>query len=572
MSPTFSIITISFNHAEFIEDTIRSVMNQGRNDIQHIIIDGGSTDGTQKILEKYPHLEWTSEPDRGICDALNKGFGKARGKILAWLNADDWYAPNALNAIDAEYRKLGCPEQALIMGEAVETDRSKNHVRVIKNAPRHAMDVARYWVPLAWLAQPSVFFTSRLLQSVKLANGNYFDDSFRYSMDADLWMRMGEHVSFDHVIPEVLSYFRVYGENKTGRTFAGPRKELGRAFRRLCSRRTEIEKEITVLLPLDSFSSQLIKTQETLIAQNFKDFDVLFLDYSGAASENRNLSEIVAEMEEHSTFGVKYIKSEKPTLVSALNTGLRAARSPIIGCLLPGVRLRADCFLNALNVYLHDPHGASLALGASLNQQLHFVNQKGVLDLTKLFQARDVYNLFFCRTIAAREVGGFAEGVFHDVAIKRLIVSLVCKGWGISVVNPAAVEPTSEMLQLSKRVTDEIRQILLPYEEAFYIVDSSRELKADPFFQFRASASRVVAFTEADLVRATDLLKNAPTEFMDERWMNDVVRTTQIYPKFGPGWFVLSKALAQSGQQTQADQAYRQFVELHNAQSAVAMI
>ena len=92
--PKISIVTPSYNSAKFIEDCIQSVLKQNYPNFEHIVIDGGSTDGTVEILKQYPHLKWISEPDEGQSDALNKGFKMAEGDILGWLNADDVYLKN----------------------------------------------------------------------------------------------------------------------------------------------------------------------------------------------------------------------------------------------------------------------------------------------------------------------------------------------------------------------------------------------------------------------------------------------------------------------------------------------
>src|SRR6058998_2090201 len=96
MPPGFSIITPSFNQARFLEENIQSVLTQAGVSVEHIVVDGGSTDGTVEILKSYPHLRWISEPDRGQSHALNKGFRMATGEILGWLNADDSYEPSAV--------------------------------------------------------------------------------------------------------------------------------------------------------------------------------------------------------------------------------------------------------------------------------------------------------------------------------------------------------------------------------------------------------------------------------------------------------------------------------------------
>ncbi|RMF03007.1 MAG: glycosyltransferase [Chloroflexi bacterium] len=97
-SPLVSIVTPSFNSAQFIESAIESVRNQDYPAIEHLIIDGGSTDGTLEILKNWPAVRWVSEPDEGQADAINKGFRLARGEIIGWLNADDTYEPGAISA------------------------------------------------------------------------------------------------------------------------------------------------------------------------------------------------------------------------------------------------------------------------------------------------------------------------------------------------------------------------------------------------------------------------------------------------------------------------------------------
>src|SRR4029079_8178684 len=94
--PLVSIVTPSYNQGRFVEATIRSVLDQRSPRIEHIVVDGGSTDGTLDVLARYPKVKWTSEPDSGQADAVNKGFRRAAGEIVGWLNSDDLYLESAV--------------------------------------------------------------------------------------------------------------------------------------------------------------------------------------------------------------------------------------------------------------------------------------------------------------------------------------------------------------------------------------------------------------------------------------------------------------------------------------------
>src|SRR3982750_267888 len=97
--PLISILTPSYNQGRYIQQTITSVLAQKYPRLEHIVIDGGSTDDTVSILKRYPHLKWISEKDRGQADSLNKGLAIATGSIVGWVNSDDFYAPGVFSRI-----------------------------------------------------------------------------------------------------------------------------------------------------------------------------------------------------------------------------------------------------------------------------------------------------------------------------------------------------------------------------------------------------------------------------------------------------------------------------------------
>src|SRR5262245_32047801 len=120
--PKISIITPSYNQAHFLETCITSVLSQEYSDLEYIIIDGGSTDGSVEIIKKYENqiTFWVSEPDEGQSHAINKGFQRATGAIVAWLNSDDFYLPGALTAVAEAHRSA--PHASFYFGDGWRVD------------------------------------------------------------------------------------------------------------------------------------------------------------------------------------------------------------------------------------------------------------------------------------------------------------------------------------------------------------------------------------------------------------------------------------------------------------------
>lgn len=205
--PLISVVTPSFNQGRFIEETIRSVVDQEFTDWEHIVVDGGSTDDTLAILRRYPHLKWTSEPDRGQAHAVNKGFAAARGEIIAWLNSDDTYFPHTLATVA---RELGeHEERQVIMGrcEFTEVDGTRTgtfHPSAFSGHSRVVEIWKGYTIP-----QPSVFFRRNVLERC----GN-LDEDLYFVLDYDFFLRMSREYWF-HTVDEVLSTYRLQPQSKT---------------------------------------------------------------------------------------------------------------------------------------------------------------------------------------------------------------------------------------------------------------------------------------------------------------------------------------------------------------------
>ncbi len=196
---TISVVTPSLNQGRYIEECIVSVRAQLGPDAEHIVIDGGSTDGTVEILGKYPHLRWVSEPDRGQADALNKGFKMATGEIVGWLNADDAYLESTLAVV----RRFFCahPEVILAYGYVYVVDSRSRRIRK-RYSPD--FDFGLMVRNGECYAQPTFFFRRSIVEVV-----GYLDPTHRWGMDYDLILRCGRHGGVRR-ISEFLGVFRTH--------------------------------------------------------------------------------------------------------------------------------------------------------------------------------------------------------------------------------------------------------------------------------------------------------------------------------------------------------------------------
>jgi glycosyltransferase involved in cell wall biosynthesis len=204
-TPRVSIVTPSFNQASFIEETILSVQNGGYSNIEHIVVDGGSTDDTISILKKYPHIRWISEPDKGQSDALNKGFAMATGEIIGWLNSDDCYYRNAIETVVETF--VTHPNADFVYGNLAIIDEISDLQSLWKV---ELFDLECQLNDHNMIAQPAAFFTKKLLDQVGPINV-----SLRYTMDVDLWNRMALSGATMIRVNKVLALFREHGNSKT---------------------------------------------------------------------------------------------------------------------------------------------------------------------------------------------------------------------------------------------------------------------------------------------------------------------------------------------------------------------
>lgn len=207
-----TIVTPSYNHAHFIERTIASVLDQGYPDLEYIVVDGGSTDGTVDILSRYSaDLIWTSEKDRGQSDAINKGLRRATGDVVAFLNSDDTYEPGALARVAGYFEQH--PEVQWAYGKCRIVDEHDKEIRRPITWYKNLL-LRRYsyrkLLAENFISQPATFWRRQLHNEV-----GYLNEDEHYVMDYEFWLRLGRRYPAG-VIPGYLAAFRMYDASKSG--------------------------------------------------------------------------------------------------------------------------------------------------------------------------------------------------------------------------------------------------------------------------------------------------------------------------------------------------------------------
>jgi glycosyltransferase involved in cell wall biosynthesis len=209
-NPRISVVTPCLNAAAFIERAIQSVAKQGLDDVEHVIIDGGSTDGTIDILKRYPHLRFLSEPDLGQSDAMNKGIAMASGDVIGWLNADDWYLPGALKAVSEAAKHH--PKAEWFTGRCPIVDNTGTPIR--KPITAYKNFLLRHYSLSLLLTQNFVSCPATFVRKSAYDQVGAYRLDYRYSMDYDMYLRLAKR-SAPAIIEQDLAVFMMADGTKS---------------------------------------------------------------------------------------------------------------------------------------------------------------------------------------------------------------------------------------------------------------------------------------------------------------------------------------------------------------------
>jgi glycosyltransferase involved in cell wall biosynthesis len=199
-----SIVTPSYNQSRYLEQTLRSVLEQDYPSIEYFVMDGGSNDGSVAIIQKYAEklTGWISEKDKGQADAINKGLRQTRGEIVAWLNSDDYYLPGTIaRAVQAFAQN---PQVGLVYGNVLSVDENSQPFNLQTFRPFNLLDLLAFNI----ISQPAVFMRRAVLEQAGL-----LDDSFHMLLDHHLWLRMARLAPIVY-LPETLAAARYHAEAK----------------------------------------------------------------------------------------------------------------------------------------------------------------------------------------------------------------------------------------------------------------------------------------------------------------------------------------------------------------------
>jgi glycosyltransferase involved in cell wall biosynthesis len=214
-TPLISIITPSFNQASFIGEALESVRLQNNGNCEHLVMDGMSTDGTIELLRdqarnrEQQNMFWISERDSGQSEALNKGFRRAHGEIIGWLNSDDRYRANCFEHVVQAFEDN--PDVDIIYGDYLMVDEAGKVLKIRREIEFNAFILLYHHV--LYIPTTATFFRRRIFE-----DGNWLDEKLQYAMDLEFFIRLAERgYRFKH-IPQLLADFRMQPNSKTCRS------------------------------------------------------------------------------------------------------------------------------------------------------------------------------------------------------------------------------------------------------------------------------------------------------------------------------------------------------------------
>lgn len=575
--PKFSVITTSFNQGQYIAQNIESVLQQDYANFEHIIIDGGSKDSTVDVLKSYGHLKWVSEPDEGQTDALNKGFKRASGDIIAWINSDDWYAPKIFHEVAQALN-----ESPVVMGACLLIDKDGNPMYQVDNLERSWFDMLKYWVPYSIPCQPAIFFRRELLQEFIRPDGTHLDKELYYVMDYDLWMRVARKYPFARRIAKVLAYYRMTESNKTshdipGMAYAEP--EMSRIFNRSANSLVQTEKKISFVLPASELNQEFKNTLGCALAQRVLDYEVIIVNYSpgsSSAGESRTALRTMAREinTERNRRGldcyVRFLDAPSPSFTSALAAGLDASSGAISVCVEPGTAFSENLACEVTGIFSSDRMALAFArsvCGDDAPAYGHFSRSQlpnGNFSVEGMLASPPLPWNCALRTVAWRDANPVRRDYSASLMLRELMIRLLFSGWQVKY----AAEVNFTFDKLAADVI-EAHELFSTYANAQIISSISADIVRQPFARIRISTGFTQPFHPALIEHSRRLLSYTPPDWQRGEFrspLEDLKRCALQYSKFSPALRCLLRECGKIGDRAGALEAQAKLKEALKAE------
>jgi glycosyltransferase involved in cell wall biosynthesis len=226
-----SVVIPSYNQAEYLPGTLASVCSQSYPDVEVLVFDGGSTDGSVELLRQWTFgasghpIRWVSQKDGGQADAINLGLRACTGDVVAYLNSDDIYYPGALAAVAAHFQSR--PDSLALYGRAHHLHANG---RIMEDYATEPWNYERL-LEICYLCQPAVFWRREVMERFGV-----FDDALHYALDYEYWLRVGRETPFHYLADHVLAGSRLHAHTKTLSQRVPVHLELARMLKKYATR------------------------------------------------------------------------------------------------------------------------------------------------------------------------------------------------------------------------------------------------------------------------------------------------------------------------------------------------
>ena len=503
-TPLVSVVTPSFNQGPYIRETIESVRNQSYKNFEHIVMDGGSTDETVEILKSYPHLKWTSERDNGQADALNKALKLASGEVIAWLNSDDLYEPNALElAVQALKRA------PVAMGRCLIFEDGKGPLYVVPNFGRNWFDLLKYWIAYSIPTQPAIFFKRSVLEEVIRDNGEFVDPTLHYCMDYDLWTRVCVKYPFTNLIDAVTSRYRFTETNKTAlskpmHTYAGA--EMAAIFNR-AEGMTGHTKQLSIVIDAAQLDDTVLATINSIFESSATNLEIVIATGKVSKDLRHGVEALNAKQGEKRDGRFIYpIVCPGSSAVQRVSNAISRSSGRIIFVLPAGARVSPDFGFQLERVFSDDrtavviPYDKEPALVAALQGAGPEEPEQADFSLDALLFGELPIFTFAVRRAAWLEGPELHAEASLPQALKRLVFGKVRQGWH------ARVASSGVGVDLSRCERTPLVGIEKEIGAAELIVETAALKETDPFWNVRSSYRLCQPFSDETVTKAKELL------------------------------------------------------------------